>query len=88
MGDRKLTLFELHLHGDNQFGPNIGEQLGSGGADEDDEADEDGEPDIEIEAGDGSPVKGLLGLVALVVVVVLVRRLLGGDDEEFEDDDE
>ena len=81
MGDRELTLFELHLHGDNQFGPKVGEKLG--GAESDEAGDE---PELEIEAGDGSPVKGLLGLVALVLVVVLVKRVLGGGDEDLADE--
>ncbi len=82
MGDRKLTLFELHLHGDTQFGPNIGEKSGT------EETADEGEsvPEIEIEADGGAPTKGLLGLVVLLVALVAAKRLLGGDDEaEFED---
>lgn len=85
MGERKLTLFELHLHGDTQFGPNIGEQSGSDETAED----EDGVPEIEIEADGGAPTKGLLGLVVLLVALFAAKRLLGGDDEaEFEDPEE
>ncbi len=88
MGDRKLTLFELHLHGDNQFGPNIGEKVGSDEDETEGEEDGDGGPDVEIEAGGGAPAKGLLGLLALVLVVVLVKRLLGGDEETADEPDE
>jgi len=89
MGDKKLTLLELHFDGDTQFGP--AGNLGSEFAEE--EAGDDGEgdaPDVEIETGGGGAAKGLLGLVALLVALVVVKKLLGGGggddgDEEFDD---
>jgi len=85
MGDKKLTLLELHFDGDTQFGPagNLGSEFAEG--EEGDERDGDA-PDVEIETDGGGAAKGLLGLVALLVALVVVKKLLGGDaEDELED---
>jgi len=88
MGDKKLTLLELHFDGDTQFGP--AGNLGSEFAEDDDAASDESDgdaPDVEIETDGGGAAKGLLGLVALLVALVVVKKLIGGDEEaeEFED---
>lgn len=85
MGDKKLTLLELHFDGDTQFGPagNLGSEFAEG--EEGDETDGDA-PDVEIETDGGGAAKGLLGLLALLVALVVVRKLLGGDGEADEEE--
>lgn len=81
MGDRKLTLLELHLNGDTQFGPTIG-SIGSDEEEEETEVSSEDESslDVGVDAGP-NPLRGVLGLVAIFLVVVAVKRLLGGDVE-------
>lgn len=89
MTDRKLTLFELHLH-DATFNATKG--IPSLGGDEaaDDESDE-----VEDEEAGGGPGRRrggeLLGVLLLLVLLAAVARALMGKDgaiEELEDLDE
>jgi hypothetical protein len=79
MGDRKITLLELHLDGETQFGPSALPNV-TGGPGES----EEGDSDTEDEGGAGAPVRGVLGLLALLFVVVAVKKLVGGSGDEFE----
>lgn len=97
MGDRNLTLFALHTHGDTQFGPSSVPGMGSDeestsdaaskakswfGSDADEEAEEQ-----DIEVTDSEEESGGGGIAALVVALVvlagiaMVARKLSGGEE-------
>ena len=79
MGDRKLTLFELHIDGEPRIGPQT--LSGFGNADEqEDEEIETAETEAEDDGTIG-PVAVLIGLVALVAVAYGVKRWRTEDDE-------
>jgi len=80
MGDRKLTVLELHF-GDVQIGPR---SSGDGGR----EADEEAGDDLEVGGGRKLPggkkavVATLLGVVVLGGAAAAAKALLGGEAEE------
>jgi len=99
MGDKHITLFAFHAHGDNQFGPS---SISGVGAEDDAEAESSGKswfggkgssskaadesPDeSEAEADDGGLAGLVVALVVLVGIAMLVKKLKGGGgDEEVE----
>lgn len=96
MGDRSLTLFEVHLHdglnlsatntapaigGDDANGDDEGEAVGSDIDIEDTGADADREGDESSGPGAGFAV--LVGLVLVAALAVAARKLMG-DDEDLE----
>jgi hypothetical protein len=94
MGDRKITLFELHFDGPLSLGPSFGSDDGeiegntedSGGRDFETDAVRDAEGDSHDDGG--VPVKGaLLGLLAIAALAAAARVLLGGDDGDEPVDD-
>ncbi|MFC5366070.1 hypothetical protein [Salinirubrum litoreum] len=97
MGDRSLTLFEVHLHDGLSFSAtNTSPAIGVG----DDESEgteidvEDDETAFETagddeSAGVGNGVKVLIGLVLVAGLAVAARKLMGTDDlEELEELDD
>lgn len=77
MSDRRITLFELHTHGDVQFGPSTVPGMGSSEADVEVEA----EAEQADEGGGSTAGRAFLALVVLVVAAAAVRRFRGGDGE-------
>ncbi len=91
MSDRKITLLELHVDGETQFGPKSIGGLPFGSDADDADADPDADAD-EAEAESGSKGKAigvLIGLVVLAGIAVAAKKFRGGDDEleEFEEPD-
>jgi hypothetical protein len=99
MGDRSLTLFEVHLHDGLSFSatntaPAIG---GDGGERESEETDveteaadpDEGFEDGESESAGGNGLKVLIGLVLVAGLAIAARKLMGDEDleqlEELED---
>lgn len=82
MGDKNLTLFALHTHGDTQFGPSSVPGVDAGS----DEPDE--ESAVELSEDEESGGGGGLGalLIALVVLagIAMVAKKLTGDDESVD----
>lgn len=79
MSKRRLTFFELHTHGNVQFGPASLPGIGS------DETEEASATDLEAEGdeeGSNSAVKVLIALGVLVAVAAVVRKLRGGESPE------
>ncbi|WP_254863299.1 hypothetical protein [Halovivax gelatinilyticus] len=89
MGEKKFTLFELHLDGDTQFGPRSLPDFIATGDDADAETEGVGtSPMDEDENDDGgrSVLPVIIGLVALVGVAFAVRKYRSDDGaEEIED---
>lgn len=93
MGDRNLTLFELHFDGPLRIGPSFGSdpepEMDEGSSDASARSrstDATGSGD-EHAAGDeesgGVPVKGaIVGLLAIVLLAAAARVLMRGDDED------
>jgi hypothetical protein len=93
MGDRSLTLFEVHLHDGLSFSAtNTAPAIGSDDGDEEDDAVgtdieiEDTEADTGSErtesAGPGAGLAVLVGLVLVAGLAVAARKLMGDDDLE------
>lgn len=83
MVKKRLTLFELHVDGDVQFGPKTlpGDESGGEAQIRDDAETVDDESTSPAKKG----VAALIGLVALIAMAVVVKKLLGGgDDPEIE----
>lgn len=97
MGDRKITLFELHFDGPLSLGPSFGSDDADEHEGTDTEESEGGDGQLlgsgdateaGIETDGGVPVKGaLVGLLAIAALAAAARVLLGGDDDEPADDD-
>ena len=85
MGDRKITLFEVHLHetGGLQFGPTIGSKRED--YETEGEADEIETDAEEEEDSGGNGVRVLIGLVMLVAMAVVAKKLM---DRRSDDDEE
>ena len=92
MGDKNLTLFALHTHGDNQFGPSTISGVGSEDQSEDESAgnswfgggsaEAESEPESAESEEEGGGLAGLVvALVVLVAVAVAVKKLTGGSEE-------
>ena len=80
MGERKLTLFELHIDGEPQIGPRT---LPGFGDDEEVESEEIEKAETETEDdGTVGPAAVLVGLVVLIAVAYGVKRWRSEDDEE------
>lgn len=82
MGEKKFTLFELHLDGDTQLGPRtLSNVVGA----DDGDAEPTGvgtSPMDESEAEDGRSVVALfVGLMALVGLALAVKKVRGSDEE-------
>jgi hypothetical protein len=99
MGDRKITLLELHLDGPLSIGPSFGDDPGpavSTDASTDASTDkasprssDDGDASTSSvsERGDSLPVKGaIVGFLALLALAIAARVLLG--DAESDSDPE
>jgi len=79
MSDRRITFFELHTHGNVQFGPSS--VPGIGGSEEPDaESTTEHDGDSEAESGGSTALRALLVLGVLVAVAAAVRKFKGGDD--------
>ncbi|AGN02629.1 hypothetical protein L593_13450 [Salinarchaeum sp. Harcht-Bsk1] len=93
MGDRNLTLFAFHSHGDVQFGPtsipapgskdeseaeSAGKSWFGGGSSKEESEDES----IDVPAEDESGGLGglVVALVVLVGIAMVVKKLKGGDE--------
>lgn len=79
MGDKNLTLFALHTHGETQFGPSSvpGVDAGTDDADEEETAVEVPEDE---ESGGGGFGALLIALVVLAGIAVVAKKLTGGDE--------
>ncbi|UTF53361.1 hypothetical protein [Natronosalvus rutilus] len=95
MGDKNITLFELHLDGETQFGPRtLSEKLpfGEGGLETESESeselesesttDQDEDGAAADDGGRGSALGVVVALVVLVGIAVAVKKFRGGDEEE------
>ncbi|WP_248516170.1 hypothetical protein [Salinarchaeum laminariae] len=96
MGDRNLTLFAIHTHGDTQFGPSSVPGVGSDDAESSsddastgkswfgkgsDETNEDEKvPVADEESGGGGLGALLIALVVLAGIAMVVKKLTGSDD--------
>lgn len=99
MGDRNLTLFELHVDGPVRLGPSFGDDPGPNVDDEAAPTDAprasrpaaatDGGGDEPSDGRGGAPVKGaIVGVVAIVALAAAARVLLGDDEAPADDDPE
>ncbi|USZ73161.1 hypothetical protein [Natronosalvus halobius] len=94
MGDKNITLFELHLDGETQFGPrSLSEKLPFG---DEGSLETESESESELESatdqdedgaaaddgGRGSALGVVVALVVLVGIAVAVKKFRGGDEEE------
>ena len=80
MGERKLTLFELHIDGEPQIGPRT---LPGFGDDEEPDSEPIEDTDTETEdEGTIGPAAVLIGLVVLIAVAYGVKRWRTEDEEE------
>lgn len=77
----EITLFELHSHGDSQFGPSSLPGVGSD-EDEDDEFETDVDYETDEEGGGIGPVPVLVALVLLVGLAAVAKKFMGGSDED------
>jgi hypothetical protein len=96
MGDKNITLFALHTHGDNQFGPSSmpggetasedasgGKSLLGSASSGADESDGSGAP-AEEESGGGALVGLVVVLVVLAGIAMAVKKLKGGGETEVD----
>lgn len=71
MVEKKTTLFELHMHGDAQFGPSI---IGGGGAAEESETVES-ESEMETSETSGSRIpRVVMAVVAIALISFAARK--------------
>jgi hypothetical protein len=97
MGDKNITLFALHTHGDNQFGPSSmpGEDTeesgdASSGASlfGSEPSGTDGSPGsgapAEEESGGGALVGLVVALVVLAGIAMAVKKLKGGGETDVD----
>lgn len=77
MSDRRITLFELHTHGNVQFGPASVPGIGSG---ESADADSETETPAAEEGGGSTALRALVVLGVLIAAAAAVRKFRG--DEE------
>ncbi|WP_312909242.1 hypothetical protein [Natronosalvus caseinilyticus] len=97
MGDKNITLFELHLDGETQFGPrSLSEKLpfgDEGSLETESESKSESESELESatddedeaaadDGGRGSALGVVVALVVLVGIAVAVKKFRGGDEEE------
>ena len=91
MGDRKITVLELHTHGNVQLGSRgtDGGLLGVVRSGEETEAEtEDEAAEAEEEEGGGGVARVLVPLIALIGIAVAAKYLRGGDEDLEEVDEE
>ncbi|GAB3681021.1 hypothetical protein GCM10028857_04610 [Salinarchaeum chitinilyticum] len=78
MGDKNLTLFAFHTHGETQFGPSSIPGVEA----EADDADEETAVEVTEEESSGGGGLGalLIALVVLAGIAVVAKKLTGDDD--------
>ena len=84
MGEKKFTLFELHIDGDTQVGPRALPDAILGGwidgeTSTEDDADETAA--AEEDSGGRGAIAAVVGLIALVAIALVVRKFRAGDEE-------
>ena len=83
MGEKKFTLFELHIDGETQVGPSALPEAILGGRIEGETTTEDEVDETAGAADDGGrgAIAVVVGLIALVAIAVAVRKFRADEEE-------